>query len=357
MASSLKNSKISQNLIQEYRGKLLQWYDRHRRVIPWRALPDETPDPYHVWLSEIMCQQTTVQAVKAYYLKFLELWPTVQDLANAPQEDVMAAWAGLGYYARARNLHKCAKIVANDMGGRFPETQEELKKLPGIGEYTSAAIAAIAFNVPATVVDGNVERVMARFFAIKTPLPNAKKTLKQKAHLFFDGFKDRPGDLAQAFMDLGAGICIPKSPRCPLCPMKDGCMAYEKDIAAELPRKIKKTKRPKRYGCVYWVQNNNQEILMHRRPEKGLLGGMLALPSTEWGNKKDVQHLESLNKVKPLGTSVYHTFTHFDLELSLYTARISGPMESEYEWMVHKNQEEKLPTVFKKAFVAFRQQS
>ena len=354
MAAKAKNSKVSKSDIEEYRGQLLDWYDKHRRDIPWRAKPGETPDPYHVWLSEIMCQQTTVQAVKAYYLKFLKLWPTVHDLAAAQSEDIMAAWAGLGYYARARNLHKCAKIVANDLGGVFPDSQEDLKKLPGIGDYTSAAITAIAFNKPATVVDGNVERVIARFFAVEEPLPNSKPQLKTLAHHFFDGFEDRPGDLAQSFMDLGAGICIPKAPRCNLCPLQTSCEGHSQNIAAELPRKIKKTDRPKKFGNLYWITNDNGDVLFNQREEKGLLGGMVGLPTTEWLNvEKDVQHLPFFTAIKQQNISVHHTFTHFDLELRLFAAELQDTAKPEFFWENPQIAGEKLPTVFKKGFKAF----
>ena len=357
MAAQAKNSKVSKRDIEEYRGQLLGWYDKHRRDIPWRAKPGEKPNPYHVWLSEIMCQQTTVQAVKAYYLKFLDLWPTVHDLANADQEDVMAAWAGLGYYARARNLHKCAKIVANDLNGTFPDNQEDLKKLPGIGDYTAAAIAAIAFNKPATVVDGNVERVIARFFAVQDPLPNSKTQLKELAHHFFNDFEDRPGDLAQSFMDLGAGICIPKAPRCGLCPLHSSCEGYEQDIAAELPRKIKKADRPKKFGNLYWIKNSNGQILLDKRPEKGLLGGMLGLPTTEW-LKEDtkLEHPEVFTGIEQQNMSVHHTFTHFDLELRLFEASAEQEIANQNQqffWESPQIVGEKLPTVFKKGFKAF----
>ena len=350
MPSQHKTSKVSPGDIEEYRGQLLEWYDRHRRDIPWRAQKGVKPDPYHVWLSEIMCQQTTVQAVKAYYLKFLDKWPRIKDLAAADTEEVMAAWAGLGYYARARNLHKCAKVVTNEMGGVFPQTQEELRKLPGIGDYTSAAMTAIAFNQPATVVDGNVERVVSRLFAVEQPLPASKKQIKALAYEFYKGFKDRPGDLAQAFMDLGAGICIPKSPRCTLCPVAEGCEANKRGIAAELPKKIKKQNKPQRVGNVYWIKNEKGEVLFHRRSEKGLLGGMLGLPTTDWGQKKHPQvHPGYIMQAEPLNVDVHHTFTHFDLKLSIYQAKAKKLPENEtYQWLSAENGYEMLPSVFQK---------
>jgi len=350
MAADPENSKVSNKDIQKYRGQLLAWYDLHRRDIPWRRKPGAASNPYHIWLSEIMCQQTTVQAVKAYYLKFLDLWPTVHDLAAAGQEDIMAAWAGLGYYARARNLHKCAQIVVTDFDGIFPNDQEELKKLPGVGDYTSAAITAIAFNKPATVVDGNVERVMSRLFAVEDPLPKSKKTLKALAHRFYKTFAERPGDLAQSFMDLGATVCIPKVPRCDKCPLNKGCIARTKGIQAKLPNKVKKGERLTRYGNVYWITNDTGDVLFHQRPNKGLLGGMIGLPTSNWEKEEQgLEHPEFLQNTKAGNLSVFHTFTHFDLELRLYRGELLD-LNPDLFWSDPLKQSEKLPTVFRKAF-------
>ncbi len=357
MTATKTNSKISVREVAKYRGQLLTWYDQHRRDIPWRTKLGQVADPYNVWLSEVMCQQTTVQAVKAYYLKFLVLWPTVQDLAAAEQADVMAAWAGLGYYARARNLHKCAQIVANELDGVFPDTQDELRKLPGIGEYTSAAIASIAFNKPATVVDGNVERVIARFFAVEEPMPRAKKQLKALAHEFYDGFKERPGDLAQSFMDLGARLCIPKAPRCALCPLQTDCQGYQAGIAAELPRKTKEKTRPQKYGNIYWIINEQGEALFHQRAPKGLLGGMLGLPTSDWGTSAPQKHPVFVESPESCKTFVDYTFTHFNLQLHLYKAQVANNKLSEEDnmfWAAYKQTEAKLPSVFKKAFKGFQ---
>ncbi|MCB1531279.1 MAG: A/G-specific adenine glycosylase [Alphaproteobacteria bacterium] len=355
MASQSKNNKFSKKDVQEFRGQLLGWYDKHQRVLPWRAKKGTAADPYHVWLSEIMLQQTTVGAVGPYFVKFLERWPDVHALAACPQEDLMSAWAGLGYYARARNLHKCAKVVSEELGGEFPQESEALKKLPGIGEYTSAAIAAIAFNKPATVVDGNVERVMARIFAIKKPLPKSKPDLKQAAAQFFDGFDARPGDLAQAFMDLGATICIPKAPRCSLCPVSGLCAGYAQGIAATLPRKEKKTPNPQKHGHVYWITNDNQEVLLHRRPEKGMLGGMLGLPTSEWVERKEKISALEFVKHTPQKVSIHHSFTHFDLELKLANAQADDiPHSEEYFWEKIANvRANDFPTLFKKALKLF----
>lgn len=357
MPALIKHRKRPSADIEKLRVQLLDWYDAHTREIPWRVRKGQVPDPYHVWLSEIMCQQTTVQAVKPYYDKFLKAWPTVQDLAAAPQEDVMAAWAGLGYYARARNLHKCAQIVAGELNGTFPGMQNELKKLPGIGDYTSAAIAAIAFNQPATVVDGNVERVMARFFAVQEPLPAAKPKLKALAARFYNDFTDRPGDLAQSFMDLGAGICIPKAPRCALCPLQADCRGRVQGMAAELPRKTKAKARPQKYGNIYWITNNQGQALFHQRPAKGLLGGMLGLPTTDWREDKEaLDHPEYITNAASLDVRVHHSFTHFELELLLFKAKkIDGPTQKEHmlSWRRPSGAGDKLPSVFKKAYKLF----
>ncbi len=360
MAVIQERSKISKTIIQKIRGQLLDWYDRHQRDLPWRAKTGGAPpDPYHVWLSEVMLQQTTVQAVKPYYTKFLNKWPTIHDLANAPQDEVMAAWAGLGYYARARNLHKCAKTVSIECDGIFPEEQATLKKLPGIGDYTSAAITAIAFNKPATVVDGNVERVMARLFNVQEPLPHSKKHLKALAHELFSRFEARPGDLAQSLMDLGATICIPKAPRCALCPLTAECTAYKNGAPEALPAKVKKKPRPRRHGYVYWVKNEKEEVLFHRRPESGLLGGMLALPTGDWSDiatpPKEIPWLKNLQSCPFKKTSVEHTFTHFDLSLHLMTAVIGDEtgLTSGCFWASPHGKGDDMPSLFNKAYKLF----
>ena len=353
MTRTQKSSKKSLKTIRELRGQVLDWYDKHRRVLPWRAVRGEVSNPYHVWLSEVMLQQTTVTAVKDYYMKFLRLWPEVQDLAAAEQDDVMAAWAGLGYYARARNLHKCAKVVANELGGVFPEEQADLKALPGIGDYTSAAIAAIAFNKPATVVDGNIERVMARLFNVREPMPASKKQLKALAHEFFDGYEERPGDLAQAFMDLGAGICIPKAPRCALCPLSLGCEARAAGDPEVLPLKSPKKKRPQKHGIVYWVQDDRGRVLLERREEKGLLGGMLALPTGQWGVHGDrIDELDYLKDIEDCRLHIDHVFTHFDLRLHLKRAKLRSMSES-LIWGEVSDAHKAMPSLFQKAYKLF----
>lgn len=339
-----------------FRKKVLDWYDVHRRVLPWRALEGEQPDPYRVWLSEVMLQQTTVQAVIAYFLKFTEKWQDVHALAQADNDDVMSNWAGLGYYARARNLHKCAKIISNDYDGVFPTDQTTLQKLPGIGDYTSAAITSIAFDKPANVVDGNVERVMARYHACKIAVPEGKKALKEHAALYTNEFKKRTGDYAQALMDLGATICTPRSPACSLCPLNENCLGYAQGTPEIYPLRTPKKERPKRYGYAYHVTNTQGDALIHKRPDKGLLGGMYGLPTSEWlEDKNALEHLElSRKKVKwnARNTNITHVFTHFHLTLDLFSCVISDKTEIsvEYEWIdSEKLQNLGLPTVFRKA--------
>ncbi|MBU2956917.1 A/G-specific adenine glycosylase [Paracoccus sp. C2R09] len=299
---------------------LLQWYDRHARVLPWRMPPGGAPaDPYRVWLSEVMLQQTTVAAVKAYFLRFTDLWPTVDDLAAADDARVMAEWAGLGYYARARNLLACARAVA-EMGA-FPDTREGLAALPGIGPYTSAAIASIAFQRPETVVDGNVERVVSRLFAVETPLPRAKPELTVLAGTITP--QERPGDYAQAMMDLGATICTPRKPACAICPLTDHCAARKAGIAAELPRKTPKAPKPERRG-IAWIARSGDAVLLEQRPAKGLLGGTLAFPSAGW----DGRDLPPPGPAdwRDIGT-VRHVFTHFSLDLTVMLGDLSGNPE------------------------------
>lgn len=297
--------------------RLLAWYDRHARVLPWRAPPGAPPtDPYRVWLSEIMLQQTTVAAVRSYFNRFTALWPDVQALAAADEAQVMAEWAGLGYYARARNLIACARKVAE--AGAFPRTRDGLAALPGVGPYTSAAIAAIAFDQPETVVDGNVERVVSRLFAVQTPLPAARRELNALAATLTPA--ERPGDYAQAMMDLGATICTPRNPACGICPLMDLCAARAQGIAAELPRKAAKAAKPIRTGLV-WVAMDDATVLLERRPARGLLGGTLAFPTTGW---------DGTDLPPPAAGpwtdrgEVRHVFTHFDLRLRVMAGLPDG---------------------------------
>ncbi|MFQ5774477.1 MAG: A/G-specific adenine glycosylase [Kiloniellaceae bacterium] len=317
-------------------GRLLRWYGRHGRDLPWRARAPERPDPYKVWLSEVMLQQTTVAAVAPYFHAFLARWPRVQDLAAAPLDEVLAAWAGLGYYARARNVHACARAVSRDLGGRFPGGEAELRELPGIGPYTAAAIAAIAFGRPASVVDGNVERVVARLFAVETPLPAAKPTLRALAAGLLPaapGAGFRYGDFAQAMMDLGATVCLPRRPRCGVCPLARDCAARAAGLAEELPRRAPKQERPTRRGVAFWAVREDGAILLRRRPARGLLGGMMEVPSTEWRARGPAEAEAAAQAPVPARWSalpgvVRHTFTHFHLELAVWAGRASGAGEA-----------------------------
>ena len=344
--------------MRDLNHNLLAWYDVHARKMPWRVGPLDKqggihPDPYHVWMSEIMLQQTTVAAVQTYFEKFVRLWPRVEDLAAADDADVMAAWAGLGYYARARNLLKCAREVVARHDGRFPEDHAALLRLPGIGPYTAGAIASIAFDLPFVVVDGNVERVMARIFDEHTPLPSAKPRLTELAQDLTP--QDRPGDYAQAVMDLGATICTPKSPACGICPWRDSCLARKNGTASELPKKTPKKPKPTRHGVVYLARRSDGAWLLETRPEKGLLGGMLGWPSSEW-----VDVSTPLPKLVPpiqgnwteVPGEVRHTFTHFHLILRIMRLDVKngaiilrGKFKTPNEFRPSD-----LPTLMRKAF-------
>lgn len=309
-------------------GELLRWYDREARRLPWRAARGDRPDPYRVWLSEIMLQQTTVAAVVPYFQKFTARWPRIGNIAAASLDDVLTAWAGLGYYARARNLHACAKQVATEHGGVFPDTEAELLKLPGIGPYTAAAIAAIVFDQPATVVDGNVERVMARLHAVTTTLPGAKAELRDLAQRLTP--MKRPGDYAQAVMDLGATICTPRKPACTACPWREYCAAYARGIADQLPRREAKKFKPTRRARIYWLESGDGHVLTRTRPPRGLLGGMAEIPSAPWRDIRDIEPGEGANDFEAVmrlagnwqavPPVVRHTFTHFHLELEVMKA-------------------------------------
>ena len=311
---------------------LLAWYDRHRRKLPWRVAPGGRADPYRVWLSEIMLQQTTVAAVAPYYVRFLARWSDVEALAAAPIEEVLKAWAGLGYYARARNLHACARAVVEHHGGEFPQTEAALRALPGIGAYTAAAIAAIAFDAPASPVDGNIERVIARLFAVAEPLPDAKPELRRLARELTP--QRRAGDFAQAMMDLGATICTPKKPACVFCPWNDSCIGRARSEAETFPRKIPKREGALRRGAAFVVRRADGFLLVRTRLPKGLLGGMTEVPTTEWtpdfddsGAPEHAPRFGSSKRRKMvawrrLTGMVRHVFTHFPLELSVYATEL-----------------------------------
>lgn len=332
---------------------LLGWYDANARSLPWRVPPAKSkagfrPDPYRIWLSEVMLQQTTVAAVVKYFNAFTTRWPTVADLAAADDAVVMAQWAGLGYYARARNLLKCARMVVADYDGMFPDSRAALITLPGIGPYTAAAIASIAFGQSETVVDGNVERVMARLFNIATPLPAAKPELTALADSLTPNA--RAGDYAQAVMDLGATVCTPKSPDCGICPWSDPCLARPSGRAADLPQRSPKPVKPIRYGIVYVARNHDGAWLLERRPDKGLLGGMLGWVGAEWGDQAienppfsaDWQHVEG---------EVRHTFTHFHLRLSVQVSTVANVNPNRGTFIAADQFNPKdLPTVMRKAY-------
>jgi A/G-specific adenine glycosylase len=337
----------------ELSDALLGWYDANARVLPWRVPPDKSrvgvlPDPYHIWLSEVMLQQTTVAAVVKYFHAFTTRWPTVHVLATADDAEVMGQWAGLGYYARARNLLKCARMVVANHGGAFPDTRDALLSLPGIGPYTAAAIAAIAYGHSETVVDGNIERVMARLHDIHTPLPAAKPELTALAATLTP--QTRTGDYAQAVMDLGATICTPKSPTCGLCPWSDACLARTKGTAAGLPERAAKMRKPTRYGIAYIARRGDGAWLLERRPDRGLLGGMLGWPGAEWGAKPVAQPPLKADW-QTLPAEVRHTFTHFHLRLTVQVATVTDATPDTGHFLpADQFSPANLPTVMRKAY-------
>ena len=336
-------------------AELLAWYDRHRRVLPWRAKPGEAIDPYRVWLSEIMLQQTTVKTVGPYFARFVARWPDVGALAAAPLDDVLQLWAGLGYYARARNLHACARAVA--VHGGFPRTEAELTTLPGIGRYTAAAIAAIAFDAPAVPIDGNVERVVTRLFAIEQELPAAKPEIQRSALVLMPDA--RTGDFAQALMDLGATICTPVKPACVLCPWTDGCAARRRGDPQSFPHKAPKREGRLRRGAAFVVVRADGCVLLRSRPPKGLLGGMTEVPTTEWAHdfadKDALDAAPRLSRTSPkwqrLPGMVTHVFTHFPLELTVYATKVPrnvGAPDGARWILIEVLRDEALPTVMRK---------
>jgi len=336
---------------------LLNWYDRHRRALPWRALPGEKPDPYRVWLSEVMLQQTTVKAVAPYFMRFAACWPNVRALAQAPLDDVLKMWAGLGYYARARNLHACARAVVERHGGHFPENEVELAELPGIGRYSAAAIAAIAFGKRAAAIDGNGERVLARFLAVEMKLPAARPQIHRLAESLLPD--RRSGDFAQALMDLGATVCTPRKPACVRCPWKQDCRARKQGDPEAFPRRELRQKGHLRRGVAFVLWRTDHRVLVRKRAMDGLLGGMLEVPTSEWARdfaaRDALVHAPRLRRSKPkwrrVPGFVAHAFTHFPLRLIVYTATVgtSTPAPSGMRWVATDELAgEALPSVMRK---------
>ncbi len=338
--------------VSRLRKALLDWYDVHGRDLPWR---EGERDPYRIWLSEVMLQQTTTAHAAPYYHKFLRLWPTVASLAAADDARVMAEWAGLGYYARARRLLECARAVVRDHGGRFPKTEAELLRLPGFGPYTAAAVAAIAFGHPANVVDGNIERVMTRLYAIEAPLPAGRVEVRAAAEQWLA--PERAGDWPQALMDLAAGVCRPKAPLCLLCPLREGCDAFARGEAERFPVKAPKTARPRRYGVAFLITGDGG-FIAEQRVGKGLLGGMLGLPHTEWRATpwKDSEVGPPMAGDFERAGAYEHVFTHFTLSQSVWRrhagdSEIQELLRLHNDWqLVAPDQQRALPTVFRKAF-------
>ena len=366
MSPALAIKKKKQAVAEGVDGRpalLLAWYDRHRRRLPWRPLPGVSADPYRVWLSEIMLQQTGVKTVGPYFLKFVARWPDVDALGAASLDDVLRMWAGLGYYSRARNLHACAVAVSRDHGGVFPDSEQGLRALPGIGPYTAAAISAIAFGRRIMPVDGNIERVVSRLFAVEQPLPPAKPRIQQLAATLLADIsagdaKSRAGDSAQALMDLGSSICTSKKPACALCPLNDGCVARTRGDPETFPRKAPKKTGALRRGAAFVVTRGDQ-LLVRTRTEKGLLGGMTEVPGSDWlvaqDDKKALQQAPALKGVarwhRKAGV-VTHVFTHFPLQLVIYTAHVAARTRAPQgmRWVpVATLKEEALPNVMRKA--------
>lgn len=353
--------------INELEKSLLVWYDINQRVLPWRAVPGHAPNPYHVWLSEIMLQQTTVATVKDYFSRFVTRWPVIEDLAKATLDEVFHNWQGLGYYSRARNLHNCAQTLVREFKGILPREASVLERLPGVGPYTAAAIAAIAYDQPIVPVDGNVVRVFSRLFASETPLPALKNEVQALAKKMVP--TQRSGDFAQSLMDLGSTVCRPRNPLCEVCPLQKACKGYHKGLAAHLPRPAVKGIKPRRYGIAFWVENNQREILLERRPDKGLLAGLVGLPTTVWrdtpweveprglvAEETFTDAPEGVEAWEHLPGIVRHTFTHFHLELKIAKGRSNVPQKG--LWSSFDNlKSHALPTVMKKVIQAVREAS
>lgn len=366
---------------------ILAWYDQHHRILPWRHPPHApgVPNSYYVWLSEIMLQQTTVPTVLPYFQRFVSKWPTAKALAAASLDEILHAWQGLGYYARARNLHKCAQHIVEHFAGDLPQDYRSLLTLPGIGPYTAAAISSIAFDDPQPVMDGNIERIMARLFAVNTPLPQAKKELYEKVRTLTPPV--RAGDYAQALMDLASLICTPSTPKCEQCPLLSFCKAGQNGNATDYPRRPAKKEKPTRYGIVYWVERSDGNVLLRQRPANGLLGGLMELPSSPWtpfeqlikeeknpqkqmtqavtdklsGFQLTQEIPQALLEIFPIPHSLFaaapfllpdfvsHTFTHFHLRLYIAYGAPAPNISLEGTWCHPKDfHTQALPTVMKK---------
>ncbi len=346
--------KIQSSKVRTIHGSLLSWYNENARDFPWRYGHNDTGNPYHTWLSEIMLQQTTVITVKSYFLDFIKKWPNITDLAQASEDNILTAWQGLGYYSRARNLLKCAKIIVLDHSGTFPQNEKILLTLPGIGPYSAAAIASIAFQKKTVPVDGNVIRVMSRLHNFETPLPALKAIIENKVRAY--AYSERPGDFAQGLMDLGSVICKPKNPLCHSCPLQESCDAYKKGTQDELPHRLSKPKKPLRFGKAFLVLDDQNRILLQKRPNKGLLASMMEVPSTSWdtdpkGALKNFEQYSDITQVTDIEQRIKHTFTHFHLYLDIYTL---GHKNFKYNnknvsWVAQKDLENfPLPTLMKK---------
>lgn len=341
--------------VPSFAHRLLDWYDIHAREMPWRVPPHDhaqgvRANPYHVWLSEVMLQQTQVATVTDYFIKFITKWPTIFDLAASDQEDVLKAWAGLGYYSRARNLKKCADVVVAEYEGKFPQSFDELKKLPGIGDYTASSIASIAFDQAVAVIDGNVERVMSRHQRIEAYFPEAKADTKLRLAEVLD--TEKPGEFAQATMDLGATICTPKRPACSLCPINEDCLAFKHGDAELFPHKKPKAVKPTRYGAAFVLKNPSGDIFLCKRPDQGLLASMTQVPTTDWNSRQDGSIDTSEAPIQANWQKqgiAKHTFTHFHLELNVWSAEVFDH-NSKNGWFCaqHELLDEALPTIMRK---------
>jgi A/G-specific adenine glycosylase len=332
--------------------QLLAWYDIHRRKFPWRAEPTKNPNVYYVWISEIMLQQTRSAAVIPYFNRFIARWPTLKALACTPRDEVLHAWSGLGYYARARNLHACAQALVKHHGGTFPSDVKDLCTLPGIGSYTASAISAIAFDQPAIVIDSNVERIMARLFTVAKPISQAKPQIERLARKTFPS--ERPGDFAQALMDLGAQICTPKNPVCGNCPWSNRCEAHKSGNPGGWPIRNPKSPKLTRFGIVFWIEHPSGAVLLRKRPDRGMLGGMTEIISSEWLPQpisfNQIEEYAPISHVdwSPIERKVQHTFSHFKLELCVYKTESTIQPKGAFWCPLEKLTSQPFPTLMKK---------